>query len=105
MIPQTTLSGRLIESNIISSQMTIQNWVVLCLRLHPGLIKNIIFIVESALSKSGKSINDLDAIAYTSCLITGSLLVGSTFAKSLGYVRVILIAVNHLKACTFPYNK
>ena len=95
------ISDRLIESNIISSQVDHSKLggVVpeIASRAHQ---KNIIYIVESALSKSGKSINDLDAIAYTNGPgLLGSLLVGSTFAKSLGYaLDVPLISVNHLKA-------
>ena len=101
------ISDGKIESNIISSQLDHKKLggVVpeIASRSHQ---KNIIYIVDSALSDAGVEKSDLDAIAFTiGPGLLGSLLVGSTFAKSFGYsLGIPLIGVNHLKAHAFSHT-
>ena len=101
------ISDGKIESNIISSQLDHKKLggVVpeIASRSHQ---KNIIYIVDSALSDAGVAKSDLDAIAFTiGPGLLGSLLVGSTFAKSFGYsLGIPLIGVNHLKAHAFSHT-
>jgi len=63
-------------------------------------MQNIIPVVHAALEKAHKSLNDIDAVAFTqSPGLIGSLLVGSQFAKSLALsLGVPLIAVHHMQA-------
>ena len=95
------ISDGLIQSNIISSQINHAKLggVVpeIASREHQ---KNIIFIVERALNKANKTKKDLDAVAFTNGPgLLGSLLVGSSFAKSFSYgLNIPLIAVNHISA-------
>ena len=95
------ISDGLIQSNIISSQINHAKLggVVpeIASREHQ---KNIIFIVERALNKANKTKKDLDAVAFTNGPgLLGSLLVGSSFAKSFSYgLKIPLIAVNHISA-------
>ena len=62
--------------------------------------KNIIPVVDAAIKKSGLKKSDLDAVAFTRGPgLLGSLLVGVSFAKSLGLALGIpLIEVNHMEA-------
>ena len=95
------ISDGIILSNIISSQINHMKLggVVpeIASREHQ---KNIIFIVEKALIKANKTKKDLDAVAFTNGPgLLGSLLVGSSFAKSFSYgLKIPLIAVDHISA-------
>lgn len=62
--------------------------------------QNIIPVVESALREAGKTVQDINGIAYTRGPgLMGALLVGSSFAKGLSLaLSVPLIDVNHLLA-------
>jgi N6-L-threonylcarbamoyladenine synthase len=62
--------------------------------------QNIVPVVEMALRKAGIDKKDLDAIAFTQGPgLMGSLLVGSSFAKSLAMaLEIPLIAVHHMQA-------
>ncbi len=62
--------------------------------------KHIIPVVDAALKEAGVSLDELDAIAYTQGPgLLGSLLVGSSFAKSLAQALDIpAIPVHHMKA-------
>lgn len=62
--------------------------------------QNIVPVVEAALKKSGISAKDLSAIAFTSGPgLMGSLLVGTSFAKSMAMALDIpLIDINHMQA-------
>ena len=62
--------------------------------------QNIVPVIDVALKKAGVSKNQIDAIAFTQGPgLMGSLLVGSSFAKSLSMgLDIPLIAVNHMKA-------
>jgi N6-L-threonylcarbamoyladenine synthase len=88
-------------SNVVASQKIHEEFggVVpeLASRAHQ---KNIIPVVDAAIKQAGITIDQLGAIAYTSGPgLLGSLLVGTSFAKSLAYARSIpLIEVNHMKA-------
>ena len=57
-------------------------------------------MVDQALKKAGISLTDLDAVAFTQGPgLMGSLLVGTSFAKSLAYgLDIPLIDVNHMQA-------
>jgi len=61
---------------------------------------NIVPVVSEALKKANISLNEISAIAYTQGPgLLGSLLVGSSFAKSLAYsLHVPTIPVHHMKA-------
>jgi N6-L-threonylcarbamoyladenine synthase len=56
--------------------------------------------VDSAISKANVSVDDIDAVAFTQGPgLLGSLLVGTSFAKSFALARKIpLMAVHHMKA-------
>jgi N6-L-threonylcarbamoyladenine synthase len=62
--------------------------------------QNIVPVVDVALSKAGISKSQLSAIAFTQGPgLMGSLLVGSSFAKSLALaLNIPLVAVNHMQA-------
>ena len=62
--------------------------------------KNIVPVVHEALKEAGLSSNDIDAVAFTQGPgLLGSLMVGTSFAKSFSASRGIpLIGVNHMKA-------
>jgi N6-L-threonylcarbamoyladenine synthase len=62
-------------------------------------IRNIVPVVDQALSKADVKIKDLNGIAVTvGPGLIGSLLVGLSYAKSLAYVHQIpMIGVNHLE--------
>ena len=57
-------------------------------------------LLQNLLKTSGKSLNDIDLIAYTAGPgLKGCLLVGSTFARSLAYITdTPIISVNHIEA-------
>ena len=95
------LKGRVVLSNEVATQKIHEGFggVVpeLASRAHQ---KNIIPVVDAAIKKSGLKKSDLDAIAFTRGPgLLGSLLVGVSFAKSLGLALGIpLIEVNHMEA-------
>jgi len=62
--------------------------------------QNIVPVVHQALEKAGVSKNQLSAVAFTRGPgLMGSLLVGTSFAKSLAYgLNIPLIDVNHMQA-------
>jgi N6-L-threonylcarbamoyladenine synthase len=62
--------------------------------------QNIVPVVHQAIKKAGVSLDQLNAIAFTRGPgLIGSLLVGTSFAKSLAYgLNVPLIDVNHMQA-------
>lgn len=90
-----------ILSNIVSSQKIHGKYggVVpeLASRTHQ---KNIIPVINSALSNAKSSLNEIDAIAYTiGPGLMGALLVGSSFAKGLALsLNKPIVSVNHLEA-------
>lgn len=90
-----------ILSNIVAGQDVHQKYggVVpeLASRSHQ---KNIVPVIDIALKKANRSINDIDGIAFTQGPgLLGSLLVGNSFAKGLALsINKPLIAVNHLDA-------
>lgn len=61
--------------------------------------QNIVPVVHQAIEKAGISKNDLSAVAFTRGPgLMGSLLVGTSFAKSLAYgLNIPLIDVNHMQ--------
>jgi len=94
--------GRLICSNIISSQVELHaryGGVVpeIASRRHLELIN---LIIEQALAEARLNLSELDAVAVTSGPgLVGALLVGVSTAKALAYAtRLPLIAVNHVEA-------
>jgi N6-L-threonylcarbamoyladenine synthase len=93
--------GRTVLSNVINSQVTLHHpygGVVpeLASREH---VRNIVPVVDEAISKAGIGMEDLHGIAVTiGPGLAGSLLVGLYYAKALAFVkRIPLIAVNHLE--------
>lgn len=100
------ISGNKIQSNVIANQLVHQQYggVVpeLASRAHQ---QNIVPVVQAALKQAKISQKNLDAIAFTQGPgLMGSLLVGSSFAKSLASaLDVPLIAVNHMQAHIFAH--
>ncbi|MGY0392365.1 tRNA (adenosine(37)-N6)-threonylcarbamoyltransferase complex transferase subunit TsaD [Bizionia sp. KMM 8389] len=94
------LNGRIL-SNVVASQKIHEAYggVVpeLASRAHQ---QNIVPVVDQALKKAGITKADLNAIAFTRGPgLMGSLLVGTSFAKSLAYgLNIPLIDVNHMQA-------
>ena len=94
------LKNDLVLSNIIANQTIHEAYggVVpeLASRAHQ---QNIVPVVDQALKKAGIDKKDLSAIAYTRGPgLLGSLLVGTSFAKSLSMaLNIPLIEVNHLQ--------
>ncbi|TYB76175.1 tRNA (adenosine(37)-N6)-threonylcarbamoyltransferase complex transferase subunit TsaD [Bizionia myxarmorum] len=94
------LNGRIL-SNIVASQKIHEEYggVVpeLASRAHQ---QNIVPVVDQALKKAGISKHQLHAVAFTRGPgLMGSLLVGTSFAKSLAYgLDIPLIDVNHMQA-------
>lgn len=92
-------NGRIL-SNVVASQKIHEEYggVVpeLASRAHQ---QNIVPVVHQALEKAGITKNDLSAIAFTKGPgLMGSLLVGTSFAKSLAYgLNIPLIDVNHMQ--------
>ena len=90
-----------ILSNIIATQKIHEQYggVVpeLASRAH---MENIVPVVDAAMKKSGLSLKDIDAIAFTQAPgLIGALLVGGQFAKSLALaLNKPLIAVHHMQA-------
>ncbi|MEN8769625.1 MAG: tRNA (adenosine(37)-N6)-threonylcarbamoyltransferase complex transferase subunit TsaD [Candidatus Arcticimaribacter sp.] len=94
------LKNDLVISNIIANQTIHEAYggVVpeLASRAHQ---QNIVPVVDQALKKAGIDKKDLSAVAYTRGPgLLGSLLVGTSFAKSLSMaLNIPLIEVNHLQ--------
>ena len=92
-------NGRIL-SNVVANQKIHENYggVVpeLASRAHQ---QNIVPVVDQALKKAGIKKSQLTAIAFTRGPgLMGSLLVGTSFAKSLAYgLNIPLIAVNHMQ--------
>jgi len=90
-----------ILSNVVANQTIHESYggVVpeLASRAHQ---QNIVPVVDQALHKAGISCNDLNAVAFTQGPgLMGSLLVDTSFAKSLAYgLDIPLIDVNHMQA-------
>lgn len=90
-----------ILSNVVASQKIHEEYggVVpeLASRAHQ---QNIVPVVHQALAKAGITKNQLHAVAFTRGPgLMGSLLVGTSFAKSLAYgLNIPLIDVNHMQA-------
>ena len=97
----SVISDDIIKSNIVSSQLDHSKLggVVpeIASRRHQ---KNITYIVNRALIESSTKLNMLNAIACTNGPgLLGSLLVGTSFAKSISYsLGIPLICVDHIKA-------
>ena len=95
------IKNRQVLSNLIANQKIheLYGGVVpeLASRAHQ---KNIVPVVEQALSESGMSKEELSAIAFTRGPgLIGSLLVGSSFAKAMSLaLNIPLIEVNHIQA-------
>ncbi len=94
------LNGKIL-SNVVASQKIHEEYggVVpeLASRAHQ---QNIVPVVHQAIKKAGITKNDLHAVAFTRGTgLMGSLLVGTSFAKSLAYgLNIPLIDVNHMQA-------
>ena len=97
----SVISDDIIKSNIVSSQLDHSKLggVVpeIASRKHQ---KNITYIVNRALIESSTKLSMLNAIACTNGPgLLGSLLVGTSFAKSISYsLGIPLICIDHIKA-------
>ena len=95
------LKNRKVLSNIVSSQKIheIFGGVVpeIASREHDKLI---VPVFKKAIKESKIELNDVDAIAYTRGPgLLGSLLVGTSFAKSLAFsLNIPLLEINHMQA-------
>lgn len=93
-------NGKLL-ANVVAGQEVHRQWggVIpeLASRAHQ---ENIVPVVAEALKQATKSVNELDAIAFTQGPgLMGSLLVGASFAKGLAHaLNKPMIAVNHMQA-------
>src|SRR5690606_14941184 len=100
------IQGSNILSNVISSQKVHQKYggIVpeLASRAHQ---QNIVPVIQTAILEAKIQQKDLDAIAFTlGPGLLGSLLVGSSFAKSLSIsLDIPLIEVNHMQAHIFAH--
>lgn len=94
------IDGRIV-SNIIATQKIHEKYggVVpeLASRAH---MQNIVPVVDEAMQRSGCTLQELDAIAFTQAPgLIGALLVGAQFAKSISLaLQIPLIAVHHMQA-------
>ena len=94
------ISNRYILSNIIANQKVHEEYggVVpeLASRSH---MKNIIAVIDTAIKKSGIKKEDISAVSFTKGPgLLGSLIVGSSFAKSFALgMNIPLIEINHMK--------
>ena len=95
------LKNDVVLSNVVANQLIHNQFggVVpeLASRAHQ---QNIVPVIDAALKKANIKIEQLSAIAFTQGPgLMGSLLVGSSFAKSLALaLKIPLIAVNHMQA-------
>ena len=95
------LKNKKVLSNIVSSQKIhkIFGGVVpeIASREHDRLI---VPVLNEAIKESKIKLNDIDAIAYTrGPVLLGSLLVGTSFAKSLAFsLNIPLLEINHMQA-------
>lgn len=95
------LENNLVLSNVVANQKihAAYGGVVpeLASRAHQ---QNIVPVVDQAIKLAGIQIKDLDAIAFTQGPgLMGSLLVGTSFAKSLAIaLNIPLLAINHMQA-------
>ncbi|MGI9527843.1 MAG: tRNA (adenosine(37)-N6)-threonylcarbamoyltransferase complex transferase subunit TsaD [Weeksellaceae bacterium] len=100
------IAGNNILSNVVANQLVHQQYggVVpeLASRAHQ---QNIVPVVQAALDNAKISQKKLDAIAFTQGPgLMGSLLVGSSFAKSISAaLNIPLIGVNHMQAHIFAH--
>ena len=95
------LKNKKVLSNIVSSQKIheIFGGVVpeIASREHDRLI---VPVLKEAIKESKIELNDIDAVAYTRGPgLLGSLLVGTSFAKSLAFsLNIPLLEINHMQA-------
>lgn len=95
------LKNHVVLSNVTANQLIHEKYggVVpeLASRSHQ---ENIVQVVEAAIAKANVDLNAIDAVAFTQGPgLLGSLLVGTSFAKSFALARKIpLLAVHHMKA-------
>lgn len=97
----SVIAGEKILSDVVASQIDIHKrfgGVVpeIASRNHAVTIPN---IVEEAMSKAGKTLEEIDLIAVTyGAGLQGALLIGVSFAKALSYAAQIpLVAINHIR--------
>lgn len=97
----SVMANTKVLSNVVANQLIHQQYggVVpeLASRAHQ---QNIVPVVDAALKNAGISKDQLSAVAFTQGPgLMGSLLVGSSFAKSMAFsLNIPLISVNHMQA-------
>ncbi|MCJ7605888.1 MAG: tRNA (adenosine(37)-N6)-threonylcarbamoyltransferase complex transferase subunit TsaD [Dehalococcoidales bacterium] len=93
--------GKTIESSVIAAQLDL-------LRKYGGVVPEVAarrhteligYVIQEALDKAGKTLDDVEAVAVTARQgLIGCLLVGVAAAKSISYARNIpLIGVHHIE--------
>lgn len=94
------VDGKILSNNIATQAVHAQYGGVIPELASRAHLQNIVPVVDVALKQSGKTLQDLDAVAFTQAPgLIGSLLVGAEFAKSLSMaLNKPLIAVNHMQA-------
>ena len=92
--------GKILSNNIATQKMHAQYGGVVPELASRAHLQNIVPVVDVALQKANKTLQDVDAVAFTqSPGLIGALLVGTEFAKSLSLsLGKPLIAVNHMQA-------
>ncbi|WP_346237240.1 tRNA (adenosine(37)-N6)-threonylcarbamoyltransferase complex transferase subunit TsaD [Niabella insulamsoli] len=95
-----SVDGKILSNNIATQAVHAQYGGVVPELASRAHLQNIVPVVDTALQKSGKILQDIDAVAFTQAPgLIGSLLVGAEFAKSLSLsLNKPLIAVNHMQA-------
>ena len=94
------VDGNILSNNIATQAMHAKYGGVIPELASRAHLQNIVPVVDMALQQAGKTLEDLDAVAFTQAPgLIGSLLVGADFAKSLALsLNKPLIAVNHMQA-------
>ncbi len=92
--------GKILSNNIATQTVHAQYGGVIPELASRAHLQNIVPVVDVALKQAGKTLQQIDAVAFTqSPGLIGSLLVGAQFAKSLALaLDKPLIGVNHMQA-------
>lgn len=93
-------NGKILSNNIATQTVHAKYGGVVPELASRAHLQNIVPVVDIAIKNAGKSLTDLDAIAFTQAPgLIGSLLVGAQFAKALSLsLNKPLISVNHMQA-------
>lgn len=92
--------GKILSNVIASQEVHVQYGGVVPELASRAHIQHIVPVVEESIKKAGIKLEEINAIAFTQAPgLIGSLLVGTSFAKSLSFsLNIPLIAVHHMQA-------